>query len=611
MSLTTRLLAITCALSFASCAMQPETALAPPELPDRAPGLEREWSQDSQKFTFAIVGDKSVGFDRNWDVFDRAVEEINQHRPDFAIMVGDLIEGSNDVEAVQAQWTEFRRHADPIEVPFLWLPGNHDVGDLAGDAWWREHIGRTYWDFRWKDCHFLLLNTQEDPENWPILGDEQITFATESIARNADDRHTFIFMHVPLWEEPPSNDSLAAVNPWFRARVEKQTAVYEQWRQIETALGDRPATVFGGHGHTLSYEQRNGRRYIMVGATGGDTFESDLKQLGGFHHYSLVTVDGDSAHITAVEPGSAWNPSIATKEYKQAFFRLTASMRDATSEPVISDGRLRTSGSLIITNPLPDPVTISIEPVLPELGSWKASMTPDHGSITVAPGETDSITVAYDGDPDHRLPASHSEVTLTINSVEAFHQPVLFGLPYRMEDEVVISEWHIVGAYDARPFHLDRLGEGPAVAMPRVLESRGLENGWTPGAAFRNGDQVLTSRSVSADTFGVVDLNSEYGAVDRSIAYAMCAVWSPDKKTIGLLANADNMIEVYLNGSLLPGASDYDPRPWRGKTIPVTLEAGWNTVVLKIINNRGDWSYRCLLLDHSGEIRVAPHAPGE
>lgn len=47
--------------------------LGPPQLPKGASTLNREWSTDPHKFTFAILGDRTDGTPEEWPVFDRAI----------------------------------------------------------------------------------------------------------------------------------------------------------------------------------------------------------------------------------------------------------------------------------------------------------------------------------------------------------------------------------------------------------------------------------------------------------------------------------------------------------------------------------------------------------
>ena len=101
------------------------------------------------------------GLDK-WPVFDRAISEINSLQPDFAIMVGDLIQGvTTDIAQLNAEWEEFWQHESPLTIPFLPLPGNHDITNRVMYDYWVEHIGRTYSAFTYKNCLFIILNTEE------------------------------------------------------------------------------------------------------------------------------------------------------------------------------------------------------------------------------------------------------------------------------------------------------------------------------------------------------------------------------------------------------------------------------------------------------------------
>ena len=81
--------------------------------------VKREFIENNEKFTFAILGDKTNGGEFNWPIFDRAVEEINLLQPDFVIMIGDMIQGvTTDTSFISEMWREFRSHAENLDVPF-------------------------------------------------------------------------------------------------------------------------------------------------------------------------------------------------------------------------------------------------------------------------------------------------------------------------------------------------------------------------------------------------------------------------------------------------------------------------------------------------------------
>jgi 3',5'-cyclic AMP phosphodiesterase CpdA len=184
-----------------------------PDLTDKIPVTERPWPTDPQKFTFAILGDKTGGGDENWPIFDRAVKEINLTRPDFTIMVGDQIQGySDNEEKIDSMWKDFRNHAGKLESPLFILPGNHDVLWPTTFRYWEKHLGRTYYSFDYKGCHFLVLNTDAlAKEKKPGMGAEQIEFVQKDLAKSTSARYTFVFMHKPAWESSGIDSNWAEV----------------------------------------------------------------------------------------------------------------------------------------------------------------------------------------------------------------------------------------------------------------------------------------------------------------------------------------------------------------------------------------------------------------
>ncbi len=263
-----------------------------PALPERTAGVDRPWPTDPSKFTFAIIGDRTIPGADSWTIFDRAVDEVNRLRPDFVLMVGDMIMGyTTNVESLGAQWAEAGEHMARADIPLIALPGNHDVTNETMLAYWKQHIGATYFSFDYKGCHFLLLNTDEvRHEGRSSFGEEQIAFAVSDIAATSGARHTFVLMHRPAWQDANTED---------------------EWTNIQAALGGRDYTVFAGHRHGLSLQIRSDRRYFVLSATGGGLEPNDDKSAGAFHHYTAVTVEDADAHVAIVEPGNVWPEDVS------------------------------------------------------------------------------------------------------------------------------------------------------------------------------------------------------------------------------------------------------------------------------------------------------------
>ena len=64
-------------------------------------------------------------------------------RPEFVITVGDLIKGgagNRNVEKLKGEWKEFNSFVDGFDMPFFYLPGNHDLGNEVADLIWVRDV---------------------------------------------------------------------------------------------------------------------------------------------------------------------------------------------------------------------------------------------------------------------------------------------------------------------------------------------------------------------------------------------------------------------------------------------------------------------------------------
>jgi 3',5'-cyclic AMP phosphodiesterase CpdA len=237
----------------------------------RNPWTHLRLNNDPNDFKFVIVSDRTGG--HRPGVFSRAVEQINLMQPEFVLSVGDLIEGYKKNEgAVTDEWKEFQGFVSKLQMPFFYVPGNHDVSTPYLDKQWKEKFGRSYYHFIYRDVLFLILNT-DDPHGDPgHIGPEQITWARKTLDENRGVRWTIVALHRPIW----------AV-----ANVEKTG-----WLEVEKALIGRQYTVFAGHIHHYQKFVRNGMNYYQLATTGGASRMRGLRY-GEFDHITWVTMKKD------------------------------------------------------------------------------------------------------------------------------------------------------------------------------------------------------------------------------------------------------------------------------------------------------------------------------
>ena len=403
------------------------TTAQTPNFPERTPIVERPFSDDPDKFSFAIIGDKTGGGLDKWPVFDRSIDEINTLKPDFAIMVGDLIQGdTKDLEQLAAEWKEFWQHESDLIVPFLPLPGNHDITNPVMYDYWKKHLGRTYSAFEYKNCLFIMLNTEEwhnpeheewdwEKEGW--FGEAQIKYVENELAKHLDVRHTFVLLHRPIW-------------------------LYEHsgWEQIEEALGNRAYTVFAGHYHNLTLHTRNDRRYFVLGATGGGFTPQEVREYGAFDHYSLVTVDNKEVNVAIIEPGNIYPADLSVTAFKEKVGELLTFKPyfDLNKDTPFSNGNLE----IVLENTLEK--RLKFEIVFEVNQHWQIS--PNQLSLQAKPEETAKTTVTFSAPSDDFLPLPIYNYSVLYGGEQLLSGRKLFH-PIDREDMRILKDWMLLGPF--------------------------------------------------------------------------------------------------------------------------------------------------------------------
>ncbi|MDH4040862.1 MAG: metallophosphoesterase [Gammaproteobacteria bacterium] len=288
----------------------PVTGFSSPgtEIPQGTPRTGKPFADRTHNFQFVVVGDRTGG--HRPGVFRHAISRVNQLQPEFVVGIGDLIEGyKQDDSALNREWDEFDDIVDALDMPFFYTVGNHDMGNNAMRDLWLQRNGRDYYYFLYRNVLFISLNTEDPPIILPeetlarqawleemmqkdpakvqqmlrerrsstgagpeqpklpgevAISEKQVKWVQQVLASHPDVRWTILLMHKPAW----NYDSPA-------------------FERIETAVADRPHTMFAGHEHSFNYTSRHGRDYITMATTGGIW----LTEGGGsFDHIAWVTM---------------------------------------------------------------------------------------------------------------------------------------------------------------------------------------------------------------------------------------------------------------------------------------------------------------------------------
>lgn len=429
------------------------------------PWTNREFRNDPRDFQFAIVTDRTGGMRPG--VFSRAVKKVNELQPEFVITVGDLIPGGGwqkDEKEIRRQWDEFNGFVDGFEMPFFYLPGNHDVSNALMDRIWDEMYGVRYYSFQYKEVFFLCLNTQGGEGSSPMLGEEQIAWATKEIEAHADARWTMVFIHQPLWvfEEGVMRN----VNGEKKLRKSKTG-----WSEIEAALAGRRHTVYAGHVHRYAKYERNEANYYTLGTTGGG---SALRgsPFGEFDHATWITMTDEGPRMMNLTLDGMLAEDVTT-EADQKFWRSLQFTEEFRETFPFEDKVL----TLPLANPLDSMMSCRFSWVLPVSDHW--TVNPRRVYVELEPGEKKELKfeVSHRGDVSTYFPLPRMNAHFH-GEEELFHLERMIALPLDLTDHVKKHpEKTSIGTTDQKPVIDGRLDEAlwntePAVAklIPRQAD---------------------------------------------------------------------------------------------------------------------------------------------
>jgi len=202
--------------------------------------------------------DNNQGFEKETILYEKAVEKINNLKPDFVVITGDFVHNSLSPEQI----AEFKRITALIDpgIPVYLTPGNHDIGqtpDQESLRKYRSNFGSDRFSFSHKGSSFIGFNSSIIKAGLTEPEQEQYNWLENELKQSRNAQHIILFCHYPLFiktpDEPESYSNLAP------ASRKKYLTLFENYGVD---------AVFSGHYHNNSIATYGKIQLVTTSALG-------------------------------------------------------------------------------------------------------------------------------------------------------------------------------------------------------------------------------------------------------------------------------------------------------------------------------------------------------
>jgi hypothetical protein len=173
-----------------------------------------------------------------------------------------------------------------------------------------------------------------------------------------------------------------------------------------------------------------------------------------------------------------------------------------------------------------------------------------------------------------------------------------------------LMHWNVIGPFD----NTGRAGFDQVFPPEESIDLSAEYDG--KGGKGGKGGRVKWVDFVTADSFGMVDINKAFGMEKEVTAYATTEFLSANAQPAELRLGSKNAWKIWLNGELVFGRDEYH----RGAAIdqyqlPVSLKEGKNTLLVKLCQNEQtetwtvEWEFQLRVCDSTGTAILATDRP--
>ncbi len=178
----------------------------------------------------------------------------------------------------------------------------------------------------------------------------------------------------------------------------------------------------------------------------------------------------------------------------------------------------------------------------------------------------------------------------------------LFGIDAVSIEPVMnfITRWQVIGPFDNPGREGSELTVGLEIPYPPEREidlTRSYEG--------MNGQEVGW-RLIETDESGYVNLDGLFTPNEKSCAYGVVWIESPDARTVDCLLGSDDWVGLWLNGERVHAHVLHRPAEPDQDHLRLSLREGVNALLIKVGDDYGGWGYYLRIPDPDGVLVIRP-----
>jgi hypothetical protein len=165
------------------------------------------------------------------------------------------------------------------------------------------------------------------------------------------------------------------------------------------------------------------------------------------------------------------------------------------------------------------------------------------------------------------------------------------GLACSPSRQRFITDWNLIGPFNAPDMTYLQVPYPPEKEINLEKKYKGKN------------ELILEWKKIQTEESGFINLAGILTPNEQAIAYGLVYVFSPERRQTHLLLGSDDGVRIWLNEELIHTNPAYRGAYPDQDKIPVTLEKGWNKLLVKVLQGGGGWGCYVRFIDPEGVLR--------